>query len=139
MFTSSSVGRVSGAEVVTPPSPATVVGASGGRVLGGATVALGPDTWVLSSPAGLKVVAGSVGVLTVVGTATGGRGSIVTGSVKAGLSWTVKLREGAAGGSVGLVVAFEGPCKEETLVNVNYSTFENISVYKCLDGRSLYL
>ena len=83
----------------------------GGMVFGGATVALGPDTGGFSSPAGREVVVASVAVLTVVGMTTAGGSVVSDGEVT--LSVPVMFREEAVGGSVGLAVPFEGPCKEE--------------------------
>lgn len=68
-------------------------------------MALGPASCTSSSPAGLVVVA--VVVVVVTGMTVGA--SVVGGPAGACVRATEKLREGAAGGSVGLAVIFEGP------------------------------
>ncbi len=74
-------------------------------------VALGPASCTSSSPAGLVVVAVVV-VIVVTGMTV--EASVVGGPVGACVRATVKLSEGAAGGSVGLAVIFEGPWKKKT-------------------------
>lgn len=102
-------------------SPPAGMGGGGGSVLGGATgasvgaggegagignsaVAFGPGSCTSSSPAGGPVVLSSVVVVT--GMTVGA--SVVGGPAGACVCATVKLREGATGGSVGLAVILGG-------------------------------
>lgn len=85
-------------------------GGGGGGIGKTRTVELGPAGCASSSPAGLVVVVAAVVVVVVVivvGGMTVGA-SVVGGPSGAGASATVKLREGATGGSVGLAVIFGG-------------------------------
>lgn len=68
---------------------------------------MGPAGCTSSPPAGLVVV---VAVIVFVTEMTVGA-SAVGGPVRACVCATVKLREGATGGSVGLAVIFGGPRK----------------------------
>lgn len=71
-----------------------------------------PAAGTSSPPAGLVVVV--VVVVTVVVTGMTVGTGVVGGPVGAGVGATVNLREGAAGGSVGLAVIFGGPGRKET-------------------------
>lgn len=122
-----SMDEVSGAEGVVPLSPRAGVGGGGGSVVvgtsralvgggGGGTgnnhpVELGPVGCMSSSLAGLVAVVVAVVVFAVVGMTVGA--SVVGGPVGTGACATVRLREDATGGSVGLAVIFEGPGTKE--------------------------
>lgn len=93
------------------------VGAAGGAAGTGSSleVPLGAAACASSSPAGLASVVVVVAVVAVVVVAT----VVITGTTagaggvgRAGVGATVKLREGATGGSVGLAVAFGGAGKK---------------------------
>ena len=79
-------------------------------------MALVPVSCTSSSPAGLVVVVVVVVVIVVSGM-TGGA-SVVGGPTGACVGATVKLREGATGGSVGLAVIFGGPRKKKTFFSI---------------------
>lgn len=120
---------MSWAKAAVALSPPAGVGGGGGSVLGGAwgasvgaggggtgtginrAVALGPAGCTSSSPAGLVVVV-LVVVAGIVVTGMTAGASVVGGPVGSCVRATVKLREGAAGGSVGLAVIFGGPGKK---------------------------
>lgn len=75
-------------------------------------MALGPASCTSSSPAGLVVVVIVVVVVVVTGMTVGA--SVLGGLVGACVRATVKLREGAAGRSVGLASALGGSGKKTT-------------------------
>lgn len=75
---------------------------------------LGPASCTSSSPAGLLVVVAVVVVVVIVVAGMTAGASVVGGPAGSCGGATVKLREGAAGGSVGLAVIFGGPGEKTT-------------------------
>lgn len=96
------------------------VGAGGGENGNNRPVPLGSTTSASSPTAGpVVVVVVAVVVVVVVTVVTG---MTAGASVVGGPAWacvaTVKLRDGATGGSVGLAVIFGGPRKKKTLFSM---------------------
>lgn len=99
------------------------VGAGGGENGNNRPVPLGPTTFTSSPTAGTVVVVVVAVVVVIVVTGMTAGASVVGGPAWACVA-TVKLRDGATGGSVGLTVIFGGPRKKKTLFSMVQKSFK---------------